>query len=203
MTKSNYLLYLFMVLCSLISCEIEPFEGDSLSESEAIEIPGQDDETLEEATESTEEEVNEGIPFSTGTLSFVINSRSFNNDQNNAVVDGSRTTIVSVDKLTGERISITFTGNSDGLYGLGPVNEALYNSNFLDEAYTTALNLGSGVLDVTRYDQNNNQIDGFFLFTAYRERKDALGNVVLDLEGNIVYDRVDILEGEFEKIPLN
>ena len=202
MKKINFT-YLFAITCLLMSCEIEPFEGDSLSESEVIEIPGSEDETQEEESETAEEEVDEEIPFSTGTLSFEINSRSFNNDQNNAVVAGSRTTIVSVDKLTGERISITFTGNSDGLYGLGDVNEALYHPDFLEEAYTTALNQGSGALDVTRYDEINKQIDGFFLFTAYRERKDVLGNVVLDLEGNVVYDRVDILEGEFEMVPLN
>lgn len=201
--KNGTFIYLFAILYFLMSCEIEPFEGDSLSESEAIEIPASEDETREEEAETSEEEFTEGIGFSTGTLSFVINSRSFNNDQNNAVVAGSETTVVSVHKLTGERISIRFNGNSTGLYDLGNVNEALYYADFLQEAYTTALNQGSGVLDVTRYDQINNQIDGLFNFIAYRERKDVLGNVVLDLEGNVVYDRVDILQGEFEMIPLN
>ncbi len=203
MKKGNHI-FLFSLLL-LMSCEIEPFEPDSLSETEGIELPGQEEVSQEEESETAEveEEVNESIPFSTGTLSFEINSRSFNNDQNNGLIDGARTTVVSVDKLSGERINITFSGNSVGSYMLNDMNVALYYPDFLQEAYSTALNLGSGSLEITRYDQINHQIDGIFEFTAYREREDVLGNVVLDLEGNIVFDRVDLLRGEFEKVPLN
>ena len=198
-------IFLFGLLCLLLSCEIEPFEGDSRTEGEGVDLPEELGESPEEESELTEseEDANEGIAFSTGILSFEINSRSFVNDQNNGLINGSMTTVVSVDKLTGERINITFTGNSTGLYMLNDLNEALYFPDFLQEAYSTAVNLGSGSIEVTRYDQINNQIEGFFEFTAYRERKDVLGNVVLDLEGNVVYERVDILKGGFEKIPLN
>ena len=204
MKIGNHIILLGL-LCLLLSCEIEPFEGGSLSESEGIELPEEVDESLEEESElaDNEENTNEGVAFSTGILSFEINNRSFSNDQNNGLINGSRTTVVSVDKLTGERINITFTGNSTGVYMLSDLNEALYFPDFLQEAYSTAVKDGSGSIEITRYDQMNNQIEGLFQFTAYRESKDVLGNVILDPDGNIVFEKVDILKGEFEMIPLN
>ena len=202
---------IFLFTCFFIwSCDIEPFDANSLTETGESGMP--DTEMMEEDEESPvmeeeeEEEEMEEEPeseFTTGLIRYEIESRTITSVQNNATIEGNLTTIVGIDKLTGERILISFFGTRNGTYNLDAINEAIYYPDFNARPYSTAVHIGAGLLMITNFDTVNNQIFGTFQFTAYREVLDSLGNPVLDQDGNKTYEFVQLDNGEFEMVPLN
>ena len=203
MKKGMYLIICCMALL-LSSCEIEPFEGDSLSAEEGSEIPmPADNPDFPEELPEDEEEPDPETEFTTGELRYEIGGRSLLTIENNAAIDGDRTTVVGIDKMSGERVIISFVGNAAGLYIFDQNNSATYHPDFLQFPFLTPLDQESGFVDISRYDLQQNQIDGIFQFVAFRAIRDAEGNTILDPEDNPALEEVEIINGEFEMIPLN
>ena len=165
----------------------------------------EEDEESPVMVEEEEEEMEEDpeSEFTTGIVRYEIENRTIIATQNNATFDGNLTTIVGIDKLTGERIFISFFGDRNGTYNLDVINETLYYSDFNARPYSTGFHIGAGLLMVTNFDMVNNQISGTFQFTAYREVLDFEGNPVFDELGDIIYESIQIDDGEFEMIPFN
>lgn len=186
------------------SCEIEPYEGGTLSTEEGIEIPMPDNSPdLPAELPEEEEEPEPEAEFTTGQMRYEIEERPVLTIENNGAINGDRTTVVGIDKMSGERVVISFVGNAAGLYVFDQNNSATYYPDFLQFPYVTPMDLESGFVEITRYDLQQNQIDGIFQFVAYRALQDVEGNAILDPQGDPVLEQVEILNGEFEMIPLN
>lgn len=195
---------MYCLLFLLGSCEIEPFEGGSLSAEEGTEIPipADNPEPPEEVVED-EEEPDPESEFTTGQLRYRLEDRAVLTIENNAAIERDRTTVVGIDKDSGERIVISFIGTAEGVYLFNNNNSATYYPDFLQSPYVTPSERESGFVEITRFDLQQNQIDGIFQFIAFRAVLDAEGNPVSDSQGNPVLEEVEILNGEFEMIPLN
>ena len=194
---------LVLLLCWLItSCEFEPFEGDSLADSmdeNTTTTDGADaDDILDEDGVQEDE-----VPFSTGSLQYKINGRSFISDQTNGTVDPQMISIIGVDKDSGEGVQIELMATGLGTYQLNGENTAFYLPNFTDDRFSTAVNNGSGMVKITKFDTVGREIDGTFYFTANRAVLDEEGNPVNDADGSPIYEEVSLLEGLFEEVSYN
>lgn len=189
--------YFFYVISALMiwSCEVEPFEVNSLADTDSI--------PTEEITEDDDEPMSS---LNTGEIRFNIEDRIYITDQTNGEIVNGLTTIVGEDELNGESITLLVEGERTGTYLFDQfVSQSFgtYSPGFDDMPYSTSINFGGGFVTITDVDLVDSHISGLFELTAYRESLDNEGNLIFDQFGDPVYDLVTLTEGEFYMIPIN
>ncbi len=188
-----FLLFCFGLL--IWSCEVEPFEGNSLSET--------DPEVIDPDPEEEDPEEHELPPLNAGELRFVLKGRSFLTDRANSVLNNGITTIVGYDISNGEGLTVHLNGEGSGTYLFDSLNIATYSPSFVDRPYRTSVHHGEGTLSITDLDLPNAHMSGNFELIAYRETFDSEGNIVFDQNGNQIFDSVELGSGEFFMINID
>lgn len=105
--------------------------------------------------------------------------------------------ISGLDQATGELITITIQGATEGTFDIGYENTsggtAAYNVNG-ENAFLSAIEGGSGQLTISELDLENETASGTFNFIAIRQS--------IDGEGNITTETIEITDGAFNQVPL-
>lgn len=180
--------YFFIAFLSLlfIGCENEPLEGEFIT-----------DDPLDNTAEEGE------FVATVGGETFVAESTQ--------VIYFSQSNILSITGLkssTGESITLAIENPSVGEFdlsqGTGSQNGAAYidGAGTLPNPYVSAVALGgTGTLNLSEYNTDEQTITGTFAFSAGRIQLDDAGNPVIGSDGSPVIETININAGAFNTIP--
>ena len=108
-------------------------------------------------------------------------------------------------KANGEVITLSIGTPAEGTFSLTATNTTPNSGTYFpldgDFYFTEGLNGGTGQMDITSFDQDNQTISGTFAFLGVRQQLDANGDPVTDGSGNILYESRTISDGAFNTIP--
>ncbi|MEH6764087.1 MAG: DUF6252 family protein [Aequorivita antarctica] len=105
--------------------------------------------------------------------------------------------ITAIKPSTGETIVITVSNASEGTFDLGPDANAQSGAVYMisgQDAYGSVGEGGSGQINITKLDLDNETASGTFSFTAVRQ--------IVDGNGVIITETVEITDGVFNNITL-
>ncbi len=113
--------------------------------------------------------------------------------------------IINGVKSNGEVITLSVGAPALGTFSLTAAsttpNSATYFPTQGDFYYTDGINGGTGQMDITEFDTDEQLVSGTFAFLGVRPQLDANGDPVLDSQGNPLYESRTISDGAFSKIP--
>lgn len=182
MKNSHILKGIFIAFLALqfYSCDNEPLEG---------EFPPRDEQN--DSTEVQFEALIDGERFIANTVTTTISEDDY------LVMTGTRN--------SGEKITLKVAGVTEGSFeltgGEDDLNLGLYYANAGARAYSTLDTLGgNGSLTVDTLNVTTRRLSGSFDMRGVRSELDAMGNPVLDENGDPIIEEVVITNGIFNNI---
>ena len=173
------LLLIAVLAISFTACDNEPLEGEFLGDgSIVVAEPGQ----------------------------FVarIDGQNFSADIISAVLTTDGVFTISGVNAVGDSISMTIVNGDNGFHDLGGLlnaNAGTYTRNQETPYVSTQFIGGSGSLRINPFDTNAQIVSGVFDFVGVRAVLDESGNPVLDGNGDLVVEKVNVTDGSFNTIP--
>ncbi|MFC7357343.1 DUF6252 family protein [Jejudonia soesokkakensis] len=181
--KINKLLLLPLLFVSLVfftACDNEPLEGTFITEVVVEAEPGE-------------------FVCMTGEVDFFAETIS-------ATFFSDGRFVISGQNTEGESIAMQVADGGLGGFNLtqggASINGAVYIASGDPVPFTTAVSLGgSGTLNISLFDTDAQLVSGTFDFTAARPLLDDNGDPMVDDDGNVLSETIEISNGSFAEIP--